>query len=199
VPLLNKVKETEGWLSENEADLLLSVTLKSCTGLPPPHHIVEIGSYKGKSTVLLGSVVKAYFPSAKVYAIDPHEGMVGAADEGIQSIGPSLESFRRNIADAGIADAVELIRDYSYQVAWERPITLLFIDGLHDYFNVARDFWHFADYIVDGGYVAFHDYADYYPGVMAFVDELLAMDIYREVHLESSMMVVQKLPKSTTE
>jgi len=34
---------------------------------------------------------------------------------------------------------------------------------------------------------------------MAFVDELLAMDIYREVHLESSMMVVQKLPKSTTE
>ena len=192
VPLLNKVKETEGWLSENEADLLLSVTLKSCTGLPPPHHIVEIGSYKGKSTILFGSVVKAYFPAAKVYAIDPHEGMVGAADEGIQSIGPSLEAFRRNISDAGIADAVELIRDYSYQVAWERPITLLFIDGLHDYFNVARDFWHFAEYIVDGGYIAFHDYADYYPGVMAFVDEILQKGDYQKVQLEDSMMVIRK-------
>lgn len=191
--LLNQIKEIEGWLDDKEADLLIATTLKACLELPSLHVLVEIGSYHGKSTVLLGSVVKAYFPAAKVYAIDPHDGTVGAVDQGLQSLPPSLQKFKTNIENAGLGEVIELIQDYSFHVNWDKPISLLFIDGLHDYPNVARDFWHFSGWIRPGGYIAFHDYADYYPGVMAFVDELLVTNSYQKIQQANSLIIVQKL------
>jgi hypothetical protein len=88
---------------------------------------------------------------------------------------------------------VELIKDYSFNVEWKRPISLLFIDGLHDYKNVSKDFHHFSDWIRKGAFIAFHDYAQYYPGVMAFVDELLATGGYKKIQLAVSLIVLQKL------
>lgn len=193
LPLLESIREIEGWLGEKEADLLMSITLKSCTSLPVPHRIVEIGSFHGKSTVLMGAVARAYFPEARVYAIDPHEGMLGAVDQGIEQVQPSLENFQHNIKRAGLTDTVVLIKDYSYRVLWEEPISLLFIDGLHDYPNVARDFYKFSPYVVPGGLIAFHDYADYYPGVMALVNEVLDSPSYQKVKLVESLIVIQKL------
>ncbi|MDB5128646.1 glycosyltransferase [Mucilaginibacter sp.] len=191
--LFKKVKDIMGWLDEAEADLLLSATLKACIELPQPHSIVEVGSFQGKSTVLFGSVVKAYFPSAKVYAIDPHEGVVGDADQVIEELEPTLESFTRNIEQQGLTSQVELIKDYSFNVKWDKPISLLFIDGMHDYMNVSRDFNHFAKWVSPGGYIAFHDYADYFPGVMNFVNETLSTGDYIEIDKAKSLIVVQKL------
>ncbi len=191
--LINKIKNIEGWLSDPEADLLIGITLKACKEIQSPQHIVEVGSYHGKSTVLLGSVVKEYFPGAKVYAIDPHEGTVGAVDEGIHATAPTLEIFKKNISNACLSEVVETIKNYSYNVAWDKPISLLFIDGLHDYPNVARDFWHFNEWVIPGAYVAFHDYSEYYPGVRAFVDELLATAGYTKISCADSAMIIQKL------
>lgn len=193
LPLLHRIKEIEGWFDDQEADLLISTTLKACIDLPAPHSIVEIGSYHGKSTVVLGNVVKTFFPGVKVYAIDPHDGHVGATDQSIESLPPSLEMFKKNIENEGLAEVVEMIKNFSFNVSWELPISLLFIDGLHDYCNVARDFWHFSDWVKQGGYIAFHDYADYYPGVMAFVDELTASGSYQQVNLVKSLIVLQKV------
>jgi hypothetical protein len=69
---------------------------------------------------------------------------------------------------------------------------LLLIDGLHDYANIACDFFHFEPWIVDGGYIAFHGYADYSPGVKAFVHEILGSGQYRKVQCGGAMMIVQK-------
>lgn len=191
-PLLDRIKKIEGWLSDKEADLLLASAIKACHTLPRPHRLVEVGSYQGKSTVVLGSVAKALFPDAKVYAIDPHEGVVGATDQGLQQVQPTLNNFKKNIQSAGLSDVVVLLKDYSYRVAWKDAISFLFIDGLHDYPNVARDFWKFSPFLATGGYVAFHDYAHYYPGVQAFVDEIISSGDYRKVQLAESLMVVQK-------
>jgi glycosyltransferase involved in cell wall biosynthesis len=191
-PLMEKIKQIEGWLSDREADLLIATTLKSCCSLDPPHHLVEIGSYHGKSTVAIGSTAKSLFPSAKVYAIDPHEGVVGATDQGIQYKSPTWEKYNQNIRAAGLEKTVIPLKNYSFNIDWKDPVSFLFIDGLHDYPNVARDFWKFAPYVVPGGYIAFHDYADYYPGVIALVDEVLASGKYQKVTLVESMMVVQK-------
>ncbi|MEJ7679289.1 MAG: class I SAM-dependent methyltransferase [Segetibacter sp.] len=191
--LISKIKNIEGWLDDKEADLLIAMTLKACKEIPSSQSVLEIGSYQGKSTVLLGSVVKEYFPDVKVYAIDPHEGTVGAVDQGIYALPPTLEMFNKNIEDAGLSEVIELIKNYSFNVEWERPISLMFIDGLHDYPNVARDFWHFSDWVCSGGYVAFHDYSDYYPGVQAFVNELLETGTYRKINKAESLIVVQKL------
>jgi hypothetical protein len=193
LPLLNRIKAIDGWLEDQEADLLMVTALKACIDIPPPHHIVEIGSYHGKSTVVLGNVVKHFFPSARVYAIDPHEGNVGASDQGISILAPSLQKFKQHMAEEDLQPYVEIIQDYSFQVKWDEQINLLFIDGLHDYYNVSRDFWHFSPWVKSGGYIAFHDYADYYPGVIAFVDELLISGAYRKFNLAKSMIVIQKI------
>lgn len=192
-PILTRMKQIEGWLGEDEADLLIAATSRVLREMPPPHTIVEVGSYCGRSTVVFGSVVAALNSEAKVFAIDPHDGKVGALDQGIKHVPPTLEKFTRNIGDAGLTDVVEAIQQYSFDVEWESPISLLFIDGLHDYANVARDFFHFEPWVVEGGYIAFHDYADYYPGVKTFVNEILSSGKYRQVHCASSMMLVEKL------
>jgi hypothetical protein len=45
-----------------------------------------------------------------VYAIDPHEGQVGALDQGISVGLPTLEKFQRNINEAGLGDVIETIQ-----------------------------------------------------------------------------------------
>jgi predicted O-methyltransferase YrrM len=193
LPILNQMRAIEGWLDDDEADLLIATATRALTVHKQPHSIVEVGSYCGRSTVVFGNVVKALSRDAKVYAIDPHDGKVGALDQGITSGAPTFARFTRNIAAAGVAEHVEAIQQYSYEVNWDRPIQILFIDGLHDYTNVARDFFHFEQWVVSGGYIAFHDYADYYPGVKSFVNEILASGRYRQVSQVRSMMVVEKL------
>lgn len=193
LPLLARMRNIDGWLDDVEADLLIAIAARALTSLPKPQAIVEIGSYCGRSTVVLGGVVKALSPETRIHAIDPHDGKVGALDQGVINCAPTLDMFRRNIAGAGLEDVVTTIQKYSYEVAWDEPISLLFIDGLHDYTNVARDFSHFEQWVLPGGYIAFHDYADYYPGVQAFVNEILRTGKYRKVRCEKSMMVVEKL------
>ena len=192
VKLLDKVEKIEGWLSRMEADLLIAATLKACIDLPLVHAMVEIGSYHGKSTVLIGSILKYFNQHSKIYAIDPHNGVVGDRDIKILTLPPSLTAFKRNIQDEKLGDHVELIQDFSFNVKWNRNISLLFIDGLHDYNNVSRDFQSFAKYVEKGGYIVFHDYADYYPGVKKFVNENMNKGILEKVSVADSLIVLKK-------
>jgi hypothetical protein len=192
-PILTRMRTIEGWLADEEADLLIAATAKALTTHEQPHTIVEVGSYCGRSTVVFGSVVKTLSPDGKIYAIGPHDGKVGAMDQGIISGEPTLKRFNRNIEQAELTKYVEVIQKHSYEVTWDKSIQFLFIDGLHDYTNVARDFFQFERWVVPGGYIAFHDYADYYPGVKSFVNETLASGGYRKVHYAGSMMIVEKL------
>ena len=178
--------------SDQEADLLIAITMKACQDLSVFHNIVEIGSYHGKSTILFGNVIRCCSSKGKIYAIDPHDGKLGAVDQALHSFPPSFEAFKRNIHQARVSEYVEIIKKQSCDVVWEAPISLLFIDGLHDYIHVSQDFWHFANWITPAGYVAFHDYADYFPGVQAIVKELLGMGIYQKVYQVNSLIVLQK-------
>ncbi|HEX2643892.1 MAG TPA: hypothetical protein VHU81_12940, partial [Thermoanaerobaculia bacterium] len=69
VPILEKMRKVEGWLDDEEGDLLLAACARSLAELPAPHAVVEVGSYCGRSTVVLGSVVQALRPEARVHAI----------------------------------------------------------------------------------------------------------------------------------
>ena len=194
LPILERMRPIEGWLWDEEADLLIAATVRALDELPAPHAIVEIGSYCGRSTVVLASVVRALEPEARVYAIDPHDGQVGAVGRRLNATPPTLARFEANVAAAGVRDVVVTVQRRSYETEWAKPISLLFIDGLHDYSNVSRDFRHFESWLVPGGYVAFHDYAPYYPGVQAFVNEVLAGAPYERVHCAGSTMLLRRHP-----
>jgi hypothetical protein len=192
-PILARMRAIEGWLAEEEADLLIAALLRALSTLKDATAIVEVGSYCGRSTVVLASVLQSLrLENARVYAIDPHDGRVGALDQGIQEVPPSLDIFQRNIAFARLETLVEPICSHSFEVRWDKPICFLFIDGLHDYMNVARDFFHFQSWLVVDGHVAFHDYAPYYPGVMTFVNEIITDGGYKRVFCAGSLIVLRK-------
>ena len=190
IPLLNTLNEIDGWLEHVEADLLVCAAIKACTS-NATSVIVEVGSYHGKSTVMLASMLRSFFPDRRVYAIDPHQGTLWPQGQG-PAAAPSLGMFKYNISRLGLTDYVELVVDCSFNVKWNKSISFLFIDGLHDYENVSRDFYHFEAHLENGALVAFHDYIDAFPGVKKFVNELLVTDKYEKIDLAHSLIVLQK-------
>jgi hypothetical protein len=122
--------------------------------------IVEVGAYKGKSTIALASGSKLV-GREKVLSIDPHGG-------------GTLEVFQRNMARSGLSGQVITVVAVS-QAAREKfdgLIRLIFIDGLHDYDSVKADIELWKDRVIDGGILAFHDhnYSTVYQAVKELTD-----------------------------
>jgi hypothetical protein len=190
--VISEVKKIQGWLSDAESELLMALALKACIKFPEAH-VVEIGSFHGKATILLGKIAKSISNEIKVFAVDQHDGKLGALGSNLCVFEPSLESFNLNIENADLTDTVISCVCKSIDVKWDNAISLLFIDGLHDYISINDDFQHFSSFVEVYGYIAFHDYADYYPDVQAYVNQLLISGSYRQVHLADSLIVIQKI------
>src|SRR5919108_830374 len=135
------IADIPGWLTDEEGEALYDLA-RSCRG---DGVIVEIGSWKGKSTVCLGLGSQAG-SSVPVYAIDPN------ADS-------RFGDFKTNVERAGIAELVRPIASLSQAAAagFDQAIELLFVDGSHEYDLVLEDFEQWVPKVIDGGRVAFHD------------------------------------------
>lgn len=135
------IADVPGWLTDEEGETLYELA-RACTGKGV---IVEIGSWKGKSTVCLGLGSQAG-ASVPIYAVDPH------ADS-------RFGDFKNNVERAGIQELVRPLASLSQAAAddFDEPIELLFVDGSHEYDLVLEDFEKWVPKVVDGGWVAFHD------------------------------------------
>lgn len=126
-------------------------------------HVVEIGSWKGRSTWYLARALADAGSPYRVVAIDPHlEG--------------TREAFEENLARFGIADRVDQRVAFSTDVvsAFDEPVGLLWIDGDHSYGGVRRDFETWFPRLALGGWVALHDTVNHWHGPTRLVRELLA-------------------------
>jgi predicted O-methyltransferase YrrM len=151
-PLLNEIRGIEGWLSDHEALFLYHAAVKvQVTG-----EVVEIGSWKGKSTIALASGVRDSGKRGKVWAVDPHKGFLSVSNK-IQA--STLKEFHSNIRKSGLEPYVKPLVMTSRQASrmWQRPVRLIFIDGIHDYKHASEDYEAWKGKIVPGGIVAFHD------------------------------------------
>ena len=164
-------------------------------GFGNEHAIVEIGSYCGKSTLVIAGVLASLDARNVVHAIDPHEGMLGAADSSIgMGLGaPSAAEFVSNLTAANLATYVTPLMQHSFEVEWSRGISLLFVDALHDFESVRQD----GELVhslgkLEGGLVAFHDYSELFPGVVTYVDELEASHDFRRVARASSLVLLER-------
>ena len=145
--------KVEGWLTDTEAEFLYNAA-KNCQGNGV---IVEIGSWKGKSTIWLAKGSKAG-SNIKVHAIDPHTG----SSEHKERYGEvwTFKEFKENIKRANVADIVVPVVKTSEDAArdWDgKPIELLWIDGGHEYEVVKLDIDLWSPYLTNGGTIAVHD------------------------------------------
>lgn len=140
------VRNVDGWLSEGEAKYLYALARFG----PGQGAVVEIGSWKGKSTIVLASG-SAAADRETVYAIDPHKG--GPDQESIGLTGVDTEAeFRRNIKSAGVDSRVVPMVTHSTEAAknWDQPVRLLWIDGDHSYDAVKNDFLSWEPFVIVG-------------------------------------------------
>jgi predicted O-methyltransferase YrrM len=147
-----------GWFHEGSAALLYGVMRER-----PPHTVVEIGSYLGRSTVFFGLSMLRLNPHGRVIAIDPHTGDRQQL-EGLDADSlPSLELFRQHCRAARIDHLVDARVMTSRQAAreWSGPVDLLFVDGWHSYDAVIADGEAWLPHLSSGGVVVFDDYAAY--------------------------------------
>jgi predicted O-methyltransferase YrrM len=134
---------------------------KSARSLPYSANIVEIGSFKGRSTSSLAFGCRSNH--CHVYAIDTFNGnQVDFFERGF------LSAFKANIEHCRLTSFVTPIVGLSTELAgeWNKPINLLFIDGSHDYLDVLNDLENFFPFVVRGGMIAFHDVDPSWPGVV---------------------------------
>ncbi len=167
------VMAIKGQIRRDEAKCLYELAqVASAEGV-----IVEIGSYLGLSSIALakGSSRSRRIP---VFAIDPHEyvdpgGPVGRGEWSYVS--RDNDAFIKNLVLGGVGDIVRPINLLSWAVApgWDKPISLLWIDGNHGYEAVRRDFIDWAKFVVEGGFIAFHDSIDPSDGPWQVVQEAL--------------------------
>jgi predicted O-methyltransferase YrrM len=166
-------KDIPGYLVETEARF---IGLAAACAPRGRGTIVEIGSYKGKSTVMLGVVAKHYH-LGPVVSVDPHNfNSSELRDQRINPDSSSFSEFLSNIRNAGVSDSVEVHRAYSNDVfpTWNRQIRLLWIDGDHSYKGAKTDFDGFIEFVVAGGVVAFHDALHEFAGpIRVFVEDVL--------------------------
>jgi len=143
------VSQVNGWLGTKEGLQLFVLAQQA----DPQACIVEIGSWKGKSTIWLAAGAKTG-RGARVIAIDPHFGSA------LHDPGQTTElELRQNLQRAGVADQVDMVVATSEEavVGWKRPISLLWIDGDHSYESTKRDLLLWQDHVIRGGVIAFHD------------------------------------------
>ena len=189
-----RVASTTGYLSEREARLVMAAAALS----PAQGKNLEIGSFKGRSTVGIAYVTRE-LGLGKVVAVDPHTSPA-STDPDLRSRGQttSYDDFVANLEAAGVLDRVEIRRAYSHDLAreWKDPLRFLWIDGDHTYEGAKADIDMFKPFLTDGAIVAMHDVLGTFEGALrVFVEEVLDRDDFGPAGFSGSIGWAQYRPR----
>jgi hypothetical protein len=187
-----ETRKVPGHLTEKEARFL--GVLAAC--VPAKGTIVEIGSFRGRSTVMLAKVA-SHYGGGPIAAIDPHNSPI-LLDHGADPEASSYQDFLSHIQAARVSEHVEPHAEYSREVSksWNRPIRILWIDGDHSYEGAKSDLDGFFPHVVPLGVVAFHDALNAFPGpIRVFVEEVLQSDRFGPAGFVQSIAWAQFRPE----
>lgn len=156
-------EQVQGFMPADEGRALYDAALRYLGGGIG----VEIGTYCGKSTLLLGAAAQQ--TGGVVYTVDHHHGSeehqagweyhdASMVDE-VTGLFDTLPTFRRALDTARLDEHVVAIVGKSPVVArgWRAPLRFLFIDGGHSEAAANQDFDGWAKWVDAGGALIIHD------------------------------------------
>lgn len=135
-----------GWMSLAELHLLDWAARISAAG---DRHVIEIGSYQGRSTAAIAAALGDRGVQSLVLSVDPNELSAQQADVA-----------RANVAAVGEAARLVQVQRTSRAVRSlfaDNIACMAFIDGCHDAADVLADFRLCDRLLAPGGVLAFHD------------------------------------------
>ena len=156
-------EQATGFMPADEGRALYDVALRHFDeGLG-----VEIGTYCGKSTLLLGAAAQQ--KSSVLFTVDHHHGSeehqrgweyhdASLVDE-VTGLFDTLPTFRRTLDAAGLDDHVVAVVGKSPIVAraWRAPLQVLFIDGGHSEAAAQQDYDSWVKWVAPSGALIIHD------------------------------------------
>jgi predicted O-methyltransferase YrrM len=176
----------EGWMSDDQGRRLFAAAARA----RPGQQIVEIGSFRGRSTIVLAMAAR---DGVDLVAIDPHAGN----DRGPQEIegyaaeaATDHEVFTANLAAAGVADRVRHVRAFSDGAHGDvtGPVDVLYIDGAHRYGPARTDIREWGARVPGGGTLLIHDAFSSIGVTLAILRELLLGGKFRYVGRSRSLV-----------
>ena len=203
--LRNAARRAAGFMPDDEGMALYEAALEGA----PLGHILEIGSYCGRSTLYLAGAARdaETEKQALVVTIDHHRGSE-EHQPGEEFHDPNLDNedgvvdtvatFRQTIERAGVGDVVVAIVASSATVAglWSTPLGMVFIDGGHSSEAARTDLDSWTPHIVAGGLLAIHDVfpdpADGGRPPFEIYERALATGSFEEVSEKGSLRVLRR-------
>jgi len=195
-------EQVPGFLPRDEGRALYDAALRYLDGGVG----VEIGTYCGKSTLLLGAAAQQ--TAGVLYTVDHHHGSEehqpgweyhdASMVDDVTGLFDTLPTFRRTLDAAGLDEHVVAVVGRSPVVArgWRSPLQFLFIDGGHSEQAATQDFEGWAKWVTIGGALAIHDV---FPdprdgGRPPYLIYCRAMDSgqFREVSATGSLRVLER-------
>jgi predicted O-methyltransferase YrrM len=152
--LARAVEGVEGWFNLDEVLTLFDAALRA-PEVDGRVDCVEIGSFKGRSTIALGTALELRGCEGVVLAIDPHAGEIHGERGDAR-----LAAFRHNVSARDLDARVVQVRKVSHDAAPDvepGSVSVLFIDGSHEYKDVLTDIRDWVPKLADGAVVLLND------------------------------------------
>ncbi len=150
------LQQVPGFINNKRALILY----RAAKGLRKDAVVVELGSYKGKSTICLAKGLQdAGNLGACVYAVDPFKGVLTPH----LCVGPTYEAFKQNLVKCGVEKFVEPLQMTSKAAALQwgkksgQKIDLLFVDHEKEYPEICLALGSWTRQVSDGGLVLVDD------------------------------------------
>ncbi|WP_265442416.1 class I SAM-dependent methyltransferase [Flexivirga meconopsidis] len=158
--LAETVAATTGFMPVDEGEALHAAALSAGAGT-----WLEIGTYCGKSTLLLGDAARSV--GASLVTVDHHHGseenqpgwewhdtaLVDPRSGRLDTL-PHFRPVLDSLADvcSAVVGGTEVVAKW-----WSSPVQLLFLDGNHTEETAQHDYRAFARHVVPGGLLLVHD------------------------------------------
>ncbi|MER7678958.1 class I SAM-dependent methyltransferase [Streptomyces sp. NPDC096934] len=203
--ILAAFEAAKGFMPVEEGLALYGAAVEAARlGLP----LLEVGTYCGRSTVLLADAARAAGVTA--ITVDHHRGseeqQPGWEYHDPSTVDPeiglmdTLPAFRRTLHRAGLEEHVVAVVGRSPQIAafWGTPLGLVFIDGGHTDEHASGDYEGWAPHVAEGGLLLIHDVfpepADEFTGQAPYRVYLraLASGAFEEISVTDSLRVLRR-------
>lgn len=193
----------KGFLPVDEGLALYAAAVEAARlGMP----LLEIGSYCGRSTLLLADAARA--AGVTVLTVDHHRGseeqQPGWEYHDPTLVDPhcgvmdTLPAFRRTLYAAGLEEHVVALVGRSPRIAslWRGDLGFVFVDGGHTDEHARGDYEGWVPRLVTGGLLAIHDvFADPAEGGQApyrIYRRALASGAFSEVSVTRSLRILRR-------
>lgn len=186
---IDQIKNYKGQITKKEVELLSEMASK----LPENALIVEIGSYKGKSSA---SIAHGMPKSARLLCIDPWIQLKHKTEQGYDTL-ETVKDFDKQTKDwqPRVIQAI----GYPLEVAnFIGEIDMLAIDSVKKYDQIKPIWQVFFPKVKKGGIICSHDYDpnpesdQYYEGVVNTIEEIVKPNTKDHGHIDWTFTAIKK-------